>query len=150
MNRVISWLQTIRLRQIVTVFLVGLIFFIGTTFDQHGNELQAQAEPVTPEANRYQVDRTGSQIRLDAGNVKEKAQDKAKNLAENTKQATKNAKENTRDAGKNLVQNVREKLNLDGPIDPGTKQTFETSEAVKAPQESLKNSAEKVGTYRRE
>jgi len=137
MNRVISWPQSIRLRQIVTVFLVGLTFVISIAFDQYGNELQAQAEPVTPEANRYQVDRTDSQIRLDAGNVKEKAQDKAKNLVEDTKQTTKNAKENTRDAGKNLVQNIREKLNLDESIDPETKQTFEqlqdkTSEASKA------------------
>jgi ABC-type transport system involved in cytochrome bd biosynthesis fused ATPase/permease subunit len=134
MNRIISWLQSIRLCQLVTVFLVGLTFVISTAFDRYGNELQAQAEPVTPEANKYQVDRTSSQIRLDAGNVKEKAQEQAKDLAEDTKQATKNAKENTQDAGKNLVQNIREKLNLDEPID--------------APKESLKNAAEKVGTYR--
>jgi len=117
MNRVISWLQSIRLRQIITVFLVGLTFFISTAFDKYGNELQAQAEPVTPEATNYKLDKTDTQLRINAENVKEKAQDTAKN-----------AKESTQDAGKNLFQNIREKLNLDEPIDPGTKQVIKQIE----------------------
>lgn len=138
MNRVISWLQSIRLRQILTGFLVVLTFFVSTAFDKYGNELQAQAEPVTPEATEYKIDRAGSQLRSDAENVKENAQSAAKD----TKQAAKNAKESTQDAGNNLFQNIREKLNLDEPIDPGTKQAFEqlkdtASEAVKAPQRAL-------------
>lgn len=138
MNRVISWLQSIRLRQILTVFLVVLTFFVSTAFDKYGNELQAQAEPVTPEATDYKIDRAGSQLHSDAEN----AQNAAKDLARDTKQATKNAKDSTQDAGNNLFQNIREKLNLDEPIDPGTKQAFEqlkdtASEVVKAPQRAL-------------
>lgn len=124
MKRVFSWLQSIQLRRILTVFLVGFAFFIGTAFDQYGNQLQAQAEPVTPEATKYQVERSATQLRVDAQDAKEKAQDAAKNLASDTKQAAKDAKESTEDAGKNLFQTVREKLNLDEPIDPGTKQVL--------------------------
>lgn len=144
-NRVISWLQSIRLRQILTVFLVVLTFVVSTAFDKYGNELQAQAEPVTPEATGYQVDRANSQLRSDAENVKENAQNSAKDLARDTKQAAKNAKDSTQDTGKNLFQNIKEKLNLDEPIDPGTKQAFEqlkdtASETVKAPQRALEDS----------
>lgn len=135
MNRVISWLQSIRLRQILTVFLVVLTFVVSTAFDKYGNELQAQAEPVTPEATEYKIDHAGSQLRTDAENV-------AKDLARDTKQSAKHAKDSTQDAGNNLFQNIREKLNLDEPIDPGTKQVFEelkdtASEVVKAPQRAL-------------
>lgn len=147
MNRVISWLQSIKLRQIVTVFLVILTFFVSTAFDKYGNELQAQAETVTPEATKYQVDRAGSQLRSDAENVKENAQSAAKDLARDTKQATKNAKESTKETGNNLFDTIREKLNLDEPIDPGTKQAAEqlketASEVVKAPQRALKDATD--------
>ena len=143
MNRVISWLQSIKLRQILTVFLVVLTFFVSTAFDKYGNELQAQAEAVTPEATRYQVDRAGSQLRSDAEN----AQDVAKDLARDTKQATKNAKESTKETGNNIFDTIREKLNLDEPIDPGTKQAGEqlkeaASEVVKAPQRALKDATD--------
>ena len=135
MNRVISWLQSIRLRQILTFFLVVLTFVVSTAFDKYGNELQAQAEPVTPEATEYKIDHAGSQLRTDAENA-------AKDLARNTKQSAKDAKDSTQDAGNNLFQNIREKLNLDEPIDPGTKQAFEqlkdtASEVVEAPQRAL-------------
>jgi len=122
MNQVISWLQSVRLRRVLTAFLVALTFIVGTTFDHYGNELQAQAEPVTPEAVDYKVDRTDT-------------------------------KKNLQDKDKNLLENIREKLNLDEPIDPGTKQTFEqiqdnASKAVNAPQYSSKDTADKVGSYR--
>ena len=102
MNRVVSWLHSIRLRQIITVFMVALIFTVSNAF-------QAQAEPVTPEAANYQIDRTDSQIRIG----REKSQDTARINAKDTKQTTENVKKGTQDAGKNLIENVREKLNLD-------------------------------------
>lgn len=129
MKQVISWLRRgnpsmvalLRLRQIITVFLVVLTFFVSTAFDKYGNELQAQAEPVTPEAANYQTDSADSQLRIDADKVKNNAQNAAKDLSRDTKNATKNAKESTQDAGNNIIQNIREKLNLDEPIDSGTK-----------------------------
>lgn len=131
----LSWLRNIRLRQVVTSFLVVLTFLVGTTFDVHGNQLQAQAEPVTPEAVKYDVDRTSDQL----GYETQKA---AKNLKDDAKQASRNAVDNTQESGKNILDNIREKLNLDEPIDPGTKQAGKqlkeaASDAVKAPQRAL-------------
>lgn len=134
MKRVISWLQSIQLRHIITGFLVVLTFFISTAFDIYGNELQAQAEPVTPEATNYQVDSADS---IASHRVKENVQDAAEDLARDTKRASRNAVENTQDAGNNLIEtlkqniesaadNVREKLNLDEPIDPGAKEVLDT------------------------
>jgi len=37
-------------------FLVVLTFLVSTAFDVHGNQLQAQAELVTPEATSYRAD----------------------------------------------------------------------------------------------
>lgn len=130
MNRVISWLQSIKVRQILTVFLVVLTFFVGTAFDKYGNELQAQAETVTPEATEYHVGPAGAQ-----------------DVVRDAKQATKNAQESTKETGNNLFDTIREKLNLDEPIDPGTKQAAEqlketASEVVKAPQRALKGATD--------
>ena len=124
MNRVISWLQSSRLRQIVTVFLVTLAFFIGTAFDIYGNSLQAQAESVTPEAKSYKVNEVPeNDPDFKARRIKEDAEKSAKLLADEGKQVKNRAAE--RDQGKNLLDTVREKLNLDEPIDPGTKQAAE-------------------------
>lgn len=101
MNKLISWLQNIRLRQIITVFLVGITVFVIQAFGST-NVLQAQAETVTPEASSYQVDRTATKaVKSDNGLV-----EKIKETAET----------------------VREKLNLDEPIDPGTKDFLNSTE----------------------
>lgn len=139
----------LQLRYTVASSLVVLTFFVSTSFDISGNQLQAQAEPVTPEATEYKVDTTANQLRNDAENVKQDAKNAATDLASDTKQAAKNAKENTQDIGNNLIENVREKLNLDEPIDPGTKQAFKqikgtASGAVNTPRRAVKHAAEKV------
>ncbi len=144
MNRVISLLQKMRLRQIVTSFLVVLTFLVSTAFDVHGNQLQAQAEPVTPEATKYKTDSGDDQISIKQERIKENAEKSAKLLADEGKQVKNQAVESTQDSGKNLFDNIREKLNLDEPIDPGTKKAVEqledtASEVVKAPQRALKN-----------
>ena len=102
MNRVVSWLHSMRLRQIITVFMVALTFTVSNAF-------QAQAEPVTPEAANYQIDRTNSQIHIG----REKSQDTARSSAKDAKQTTENVRESTQETGKNLIENIREKLNLD-------------------------------------
>ena len=144
MNRVISLLQKMRLRQIVTIFLVVLTFLVSTAFDVHGNQLQAQAEPVTPEATKYKTDSGDDQISIKQERIKENAEKSAKLLADEGKEVKNQAVESTQDSGKNLFDNIREKLNLDEPIDPGTKKAVEqledtASEVVKAPQRALKN-----------
>jgi predicted PurR-regulated permease PerM len=121
MNRVISWLQSVRLRQILTVFLVSLTFLFTTAFDIHGNQLQAQAESVTPEATQYKVDNAETQAEIKAERIKENAEKSAKLLADEGKQVTNRAAESAKDPNKNIFDAVKEKLNLDEPIDPGTK-----------------------------
>jgi hypothetical protein len=116
MNRVISWLNTIRLRQIITVFLVSLTVFVGTAFDLHGNPLQAQAQKVS---DKY-VD-----VENRAERVKEDAEKSAKLLAKEGIQVKNQTAGSTQEASNNPVDNIREKLNLDEPIDPGTKQVGE-------------------------
>ena len=120
MNRMISWLQNNKLRQILTVFLIALTFLVSTAFDIYGYQMQAQAEPVTPEATSYKVDPT-----VKAERVKEDAEKSAKLLADEGKQVRDKAAEYSQEKGKSLFDTVKEKLNLDEPIDPGTKQAAE-------------------------
>lgn len=81
-------------RRLAIVFLVGLTF-VGLHFGSVASP--AQAETVTPEANSYQAQPTKN----------------TENLGKKTKNSLKEA-----------AENVREKLNLDEPIDPGTKQVL--------------------------
>ena len=94
MKQVNSLLQNLSLRKILTVFLVGVTFFVIQAVG-FSNASPALAEAVTPEATSYQVERVETKnIKSDNG------------LIEKVKEA---------------ADNVREKLNLDEPIDPGTK-----------------------------
>lgn len=119
MNRVISWLQIIRLRQLLTVFLLSLTVFIGTAFDLHGHPLQAQAQESSDKA--AYVDSPSSR----AQRVQADAEKSAELLAKEGIKVQNRATQSTQKAGNNLIDTVREKLNLDEPIDPGTKQVGE-------------------------
>ena len=138
MKRVTSWLQSIKIKQIITVFLVGLTFLVGSAFDIHGNQLQAQAEAVTPEATQYKVEgKSDGEVKVDR--IKDNAEKSAKLLQDegiNIKNRAAEVK------GKNIFENIKEKLNLDEPIDPGTKKAGEqlieaAEDIVKAPQKAL-------------
>lgn len=101
MKQVTSLLQNLSLRKILTVFLVGVTVFVIQTFG-FINASPALAEAVTPEATSYQVDQFETKtIKKDNGLI-----EKVKETADN----------------------VREKLNLDEPIDPGTKEVFNSVE----------------------
>jgi len=127
MNRLISWLQSVFVRVILTLSLVGIAFLLSATFG-YGNSFQAQAEPLTPEATQYQVNSKDSPFRDDD-------QEKVNQLFEDNKQPQ-TAPETTQKIGDNLTKpakgikqniesigdTVREKLNLDQPIYPGTKE----------------------------
>lgn len=144
MKRVLSWLQNIQLRHVLTVFLVSLTFLVSTAFDKYGNELQAQAEPITPEARAYKVNGGDNEGAMKAERIKENAEKSAKILADEGKQVTDRAAESTQESGNNLFDSIRKKLNLDEPIDPGTKQAVEqlketASEVIEAPQKALKD-----------
>ena len=55
MNRVISWFQSINLRQIVTVFLVAIALIVIPAFS-YNTSVQAQAGTLIAEADSYRVD----------------------------------------------------------------------------------------------
>ncbi|GAC1477888.1 MAG: hypothetical protein NVS2B14_19280 [Chamaesiphon sp.] len=118
MNQVISWIQQIRLRQTITVLLIGLAFFVSTAFDIHGNSLQAQAQ-----VSKAAV--PDGQVRMKTERIEENAEKSAELLADEGRQVRNRAAESAQDTGKNLIDTVREKLNLDEPIDPGTKAAAE-------------------------
>ena len=101
MKQVKSLLQNLSLRKILTVFLVGITVFVIQVFG-FINASPALAEAVTPEATSYQVDQ------VETKNIK-----KDNGLIEKVKET---------------ADNVREKLNLDEPIDPGTKEVFNSVE----------------------
>ena len=138
MKRVTSWLQSIKIKQIITVFLVGLTFLVGSAFDIHGNQLQAQAEAITPEATQYKVEgKSDGEVKVDR--IKDNAEKSAKLLQEEGINIKNRAAEGK---GKNIFENIKEKLNLDEPIDPGTKKAGEqlieaAEDIVKVPQKAL-------------
>ncbi|MBW4665479.1 MAG: hypothetical protein KME01_15000 [Chroococcus sp. CMT-3BRIN-NPC107] len=141
MKRVTSWLQSIKIKRIITVFLVSLTFLIGSAFDIYGNQLQAQAQPVTPEATQYKVDGGESEAEIKADRIKDNAEKSAKLLKDEGINIKNRAAE---DKGKNIFENIKDKLNLDEPIDPGTKKAGEqlkeaAADVVKAPQKALKD-----------
>ncbi|MDM9380433.1 hypothetical protein QUB80_06920 [Chlorogloeopsis sp. ULAP01] len=121
MNRVITWIEGIHLRQIVTVLLVTIAFLFSTAF---GNSYQhsAQAKALTPEAQQYHSE---------GGEEFQKAV------------------KDTQESGKNILEsakeNIIEKLNLNEPIPPATKEFFQdvkenTQQAVKNPQVVIQGS----------
>jgi hypothetical protein len=106
MNQLISWLQNIR--ALFTVFFVVITLLMSTAFS-NGNSLAAQAKPLTPEATSYQIDRT------DTENTQEQDGIPNDQLIEKSQQKLKSA-----------ADNIREKLNLDQPIYPPTKEFLNT------------------------
>lgn len=120
MNRVTSWVQSIRLRQILTAFLLGITLLFSSGLGNFGNMNQALAEAVTPEAKSYQVDKTDSNIGSD-----------------------------TKDGGNGFIENIVEKLNLNEPVPPATKEFFSdvqdsAGDTVQGTQDAVKNAADKV------
>ena len=91
------------LRRVTIVFLVGLTVFVMQGFGCNSN-LSARAETVTPEARAYQSQQPGTE--MNQGNPIEKAKESLKETAEN----------------------VREKLNLNEPLDPGTKEVLNSAQ----------------------
>ena len=116
MNQVVSLL-----RRVLTIFLVVLAFFVSTAFDIQGSQLQAKAESVTPEATKYNANGIETDGRFKAERIKDNAEKSANLLAEEGIKVTNRAAESAKKPNENLIDSLREKLNLDEPIDPGTK-----------------------------
>jgi hypothetical protein len=90
MNRVFSWLQNHLLGQIVTVFLVGFIFFTAQAFSS-GNAL-AEETVKSPYGYYYKgtPDAAQTDITRDSNNLVESVKNNLKDAAGNVKEGTKN------------------------------------------------------------
>lgn len=166
MNRVTSLLQRINLRQVLTVFLVGIAFFVGAL--GHGNGLQAIAGPLTPEAKAYDI---GEELSLneglDAATQRRTPEAKAYQLARTDLSSTKTSPlrdngtssqvaddsndfiQNSQQQLKDAADNIREKLNLDQPIAPETKEFFrdiqdKSSDTIEGIQRTLQNTGDAI------
>ena len=130
MNRIIGSLQALKLPKLITIFLVIFAFLVIPAFS-YNPSIQAQAEPLTPEATQYQVNSQDSPFRE---NEQEKvnqifkenknpqsASETTQEIGENLNKAPKAAKRSL----ENVAENIKEKLNLDQPIYPGTKEVLD-------------------------
>jgi hypothetical protein len=134
MNQVISWLQNVFVRVVVTLSLVGIAFLSSAALG-YGNLFQAQADPLTPEATEYQVASDSSPFQTEQNAGKENFQNSANELFKQNKQPQAPS-DTTKEIGDTLTkpaktakgtlegvgENIKEKLNLDQPIYPGTKE----------------------------
>jgi len=112
MNRVFSFVKSIRLGKILTVFLLGSAFLVMQAFS-YDYQFQAQAsERITPEAESYKVG--DNNLRLNPSN------DGRNNLAD--QKSGNNNVQGVKEGGKNLIDNVVEKLNLNEPVPQSTKE----------------------------
>lgn len=107
------------LRQILATLLVGISLFMVLALPM--GQLQAQAATLTPETAKYQVDRTPNKISIDKENI-QAAEDTGDTLMDKIEAA---------------ADTVVEKLNLNEPISPSTKEFFNSvKENVGNPLES--------------
>jgi len=131
MNQVILWLQTLRVRVLLTFFLL-VTLFLSSTGSSYANPLAAQAKPLAPEVLSYQVARTDGE-----------------NAQDTVPRPNNDLIENSREKLKSRADDVREKLNLDQPIYPGTKEVLDTAqdrakEAVKGTQQALEKATNTI------
>jgi hypothetical protein len=146
MKRFMSNIPALQLRQTIATALLGIIFLASTVFCSYVPA--AIAKPLTPEAKSYQVDAAQKDAQTESGYFQlgstesARADDKVqqsgsarpdgKAAIANQRNTTNpqgqrsndlagNAKDNLQDNTKSAADNVREKLNLDQPLYPGTK-----------------------------
>jgi len=139
MDKLIAWLSNIRLRQTLIIFVFGIVFLVSTACSGGNTQASSSAKPTTPEANAYQTDLKG--VDHSSGNHLSQANQEyilaaiSDNLPRNRDQAAERAVENAKSAGNNqfakpnqstgnVLEDVREKLNLDEPLYPPTKEVL--------------------------
>ncbi|TFI53760.1 hypothetical protein BLD44_012090 [Mastigocladus laminosus UU774] len=108
MKKLLSLINNLRLRQILTVVLAGLTIFVMQAFS---HVLPAQADETVKSPYGYYYKGTPDE------NIRNRDFDQNRNLTNNEKSTVDNAKNNL----KNTADNIREKLNLDEPIPQSTK-----------------------------
>lgn len=111
MNRVFSLFKSIRSRQILAAFILGITLLLTNVFG-YGKQMQAQAQPTTPEAAHYQVpEQYAGKEGFDA--AKQKIEDTAEtvleklNLNEPQPANPKNFSNQVEKPTKNVVQDLK-------------------------------------------
>lgn len=142
MIKPLDWLSKIRFRKTLTLFLTGIVFFLSTACAS--DQAVSNTRPTTPEAGAYQTDLKGvdrsvsdklSQANQPLVVALAGVGDNSEKLPRNRDQAAERAINNAARAGDNqfakpnestgnVLDDVREKLNLDEPIYPATKEVL--------------------------
>jgi len=142
MIKPMDWLSKLHFRKTLMLFLTGIVFFLSTACSS--DQAVSNTKPTTPEAGAYQTDLKGvdrsNSNKLSQGNQQRVFAlaglgDDSEKLPRNRDQAAERAIENAARAGDNqfaksnkptgnVLDNVREKLNLDEPIYPATKEVL--------------------------
>jgi hypothetical protein len=124
MTQIISWLQNVLVRVFLTLALVGTAMLLSATFS-NASSFQAQAEPLTPEATQYEVNSQDSPFhendQFKNNKIPQSTSEATSELGTKLNQSQNTAKQNIESVGDTL----REKLNLDEPLYPGTKEVLE-------------------------
>lgn len=107
MNRLISWLQNVRVRAILTTFIVGIALLANVTLGV-GNPLRSQNSILLASVDT-------SSYRVDADN------NSFPTYGYSERTNNPDLIENSRDKLKGAADNIREKLNLDEPLPKSTK-----------------------------
>jgi predicted PurR-regulated permease PerM len=116
MNQVISWLQNVLVRVVLTLSLVGVAFLASAALG-YGNSFQAQADPLTPEATQYQVASDSSPFQAEQDRGKENFQNSANELFKQNKQPQAPS-ETTKEIGETLTKPAKNtKGTLEGVAD---------------------------------
>lgn len=134
MNRVISWLQTIKLRQVVTVFLAAIAFLVIPAFS-YSTSAQAQAETLIAATDSYKVDSA----------TVERIKQRAEDLGDSSERPIGDTGlKNIRKLGENIPETVD--LNARQGFFSGDPNDLDKKNAVDAVQDQVKGAVE--GTKR--
>lgn len=130
MNKMISVLKNLRLRQILTVFIAGLTIFVMQAFS---NVLPAQADETVKSPYGYYYKGTPDENVVDRDvNIRGDRQ------IENARQKLSNTAEDAKQGFSKTAENVREKLNLDEEPPQATKDFLKsTKEKIEETVESI-------------
>ncbi|MBD2102116.1 hypothetical protein H6F94_14720 [Leptolyngbya sp. FACHB-261] len=116
MKQLISLLPAIRVRAILTAFLVGVVLLADLVFG-YGQPLPAHAaKALTPEVKSYQSGQVKSDRDESATRSSNSQADSQRDLYNQD-----SLQENSKNKLQEAADNVREKLNLDEPLPPSTK-----------------------------
>jgi len=163
MIKPMDWLRKIHFRQALMLFLAGIVVLLSTACS---SEAASNVRPTTPEAGAYQTDIKGVE-RSDTNKLSQGNQqrifalagvgDNSEKLPRNRDQAAERALKNAARAGNNqfsepkeqtgnALENVREKLNLDEPLYPATKEVLNdvqntAKDVVKGTQRTVEETA---------